>query len=83
MDTDSDPLEILTRVPNDMEAALIVNALQECGLRAMAAGGFTAGFQAEAPGDVQVYVLKSTLEQARQVLAEWKRSAAEDPFAGM
>jgi hypothetical protein len=81
MDTDSDPLEILTRVPNDMEAALIVNALQECGLRAMAAGGFTAGFQAEAPGDVQVYVLKSTLEQARQVLAEWKRSVAEDPLS--
>ena len=31
-------------------------------------GGFTAGFRAEAPGDVQIIVRQADLEQARRAL---------------
>lgn len=60
----------LMRVPNDMQAAIIVNALANHGLRATATGGYTAGLRAEAPGDVQIYVRQEDLEMARQILAE-------------
>jgi tRNA G26 N,N-dimethylase Trm1 len=80
MDSHHDPLEILTRVANEMEAMIVVNALERCGIRAVATGGYTSGLKAEAPTDVQVRVLKSTLDEARQALTELRQSRADDPL---
>ena len=52
--------------------------IERCGIRAVATGGYTSGLQAEAPTDVQVCVLKSTLDEARQALAELRQSGADD-----
>lgn len=68
--TDHDAPVQLMRVPNDMQAAIIVNALANHGIHATATGGFIAGLRAEAPGDVQIYVRREDLETARQILAE-------------
>lgn len=68
----SEALAILIRVPSEIEAAPIVSALKAEGLSATMTGGFTAGFIAEAPGDVQVKVLESDLPKAQAVLEKFK-----------
>ncbi len=60
----------LTTVPTEQEAAMIVAALAARGVEAHAAGDFTAGFRAEAPGYVQIQVKAVDLPQARQALLE-------------
>ena len=70
MPTNEPDLETVIHVPNDMDAAIVVNLLQENGIQAVAEGGFTAGFQAEAPGDVAVRVKPSDLQAAQEILAE-------------
>ena len=71
--TNTDEPVQLMRVPNDMEAAIIVNALATHGIRATATGGFTAGLRAEAPGDVQIYVRGADAETAREILQQLRR----------
>ncbi len=44
--------------------------MDQCGIRAFAAGGYTAGFRAEAPGDVKILVKQADLDRARKALAE-------------
>ena len=70
MTTDPNNPEILARVPSDIEAATIVSALAERGINASTTGGYTAGFLAEAPGDINVIVRHEDFNQAKQVLAE-------------
>ena len=48
MASDPDELVELLRVSNEAEAAIIVNALADVGIRALATGGFTSGFKASA-----------------------------------
>ena len=55
---------------NDVEAAAIVGALNHLGVTAIAVGGYTSGFQAEAPGDVQVLVSEADFDRARRILLE-------------
>lgn len=64
----------LTSVPNDIEAAVIVAALSAEGIEAMATGGFTAGFVAEAPGSVQITVKQEDLSRALQVLDQFEEN---------
>lgn len=70
MSDDPNAPEVLASVPNDIEAAAIVAALEAEGIGASATGGYTAGFRAEAPGDVNVIVRRHELQRAKQVLAE-------------
>jgi len=77
MTADPMRLETLAWLANEFEAALIVNALEEQGIRATAVGGYTSGFRAEAPGGVRVVVTRGDLERAREVLAEARREPAE------
>ena len=56
---------------------MIVNALADRGIRAEAVGGFTAGFKAEAPGEVSVVVGQADAARARKALAEIRREFAE------
>ena len=51
-----------------MEAAIIVNSLAAAEIEATVAGTFTAGFLAEAPGDVSVMIRAEDLTRARQLL---------------
>lgn len=77
MMTDPNNPEVLIAVPTDVEATAIVTALAERGVQASTTGGFTAGFRAEAPGQVSVIVRHSDLAQAKHELAEIKIEIAE------
>jgi nitrogen regulatory protein PII-like uncharacterized protein len=48
----------------------VVAALERAGVRAVATGGFTAEFRAEAPGQVKVMVAEDDLERARAILKD-------------
>ena len=55
---------------SEVAASILVSVLQDEGIKAIATGGFTAGFRAEAPGMVRVQTLERDAERARQILAE-------------
>ena len=73
MTTDPNNPETLTSVHSDVEAAAIVNMLAAHGFEASTTGGYTAGFRAEAPGDVHVIVRHKDLEPARELLAKFQQ----------
>lgn len=54
---------------DDYDASIIVGRLRTEGINAVAVGGYTSGFQVEAPGYVDVVVPRSELAKAKQVLA--------------
>lgn len=70
--TPTDPMspEVLVSVPDELEAAAIVGALGEQGIRARTVGGYTSGFRAEAPGMVKVIVGRGDLARAKLLLAD-------------
>lgn len=70
MTADPDAPEVVVAVPTDIEAATIVAALAARGVEASTTGGYTAGFRAEAPGEVQVIVKQSDLTRARLMLQQ-------------
>lgn len=65
-----DHVALLTSVPNEMEAGIIVGALEGRGIKATMTGTFTSGFRAEAPGWVQVLVSEEDLPAAKEILEE-------------
>jgi hypothetical protein len=74
MNSDLQSPQVLCRTANEAEAAVIVAALAEKGVLAMAVGGFTAGFIAEAPGDVSIMVSQGDLPVAQKALHEFRQS---------
>ena len=70
MPTDLNEPAVVARVANEIEAAPIVALLAQHGIDASTTGGFTAGFRAEAPGEVCVIVRYGELPRARQLLAD-------------
>ena len=71
---DMDNAKLVTVAERAMEssALILVAVLKDAGIRAIATGGFTAGFRAEAPGVVKVQTFEADAERARQVIAEIK-----------
>ena len=67
-----DQLIKLASVPSEADAAPIIAALKEDGIPATMTGGFTAGFIAEAPGDIQINILEKDLEKAAKVLRRFE-----------
>ncbi len=61
----------LTSVPTETDAAPIVATLTEHGISASMTGGFTAGFIAEAPGDIQIKIFEKDVKRAKEVLREF------------
>ena len=59
---------VLTSVPSEAQAAMIVAALEREGIKAHAQGSLTSGFRAEAPGNVQLLVRQADLARARTLL---------------
>jgi hypothetical protein len=58
----------VTSLPNELEAGVVVAALEEAGIKATMSGTFTAGFRAEAPGQVQILVAAEDEAKAREVI---------------
>ncbi len=77
MTTDPHNPEVLTRVRTEVEAAALVTALAARGIEAFTTGSYTAGFRAEAPGEVQVLVRREDLARAQQTLAEIEQDQTE------
>ena len=71
-------VEVATR-PTETEATILVSVLKDAGIKAVAMGGFTAGFRAEAPGWVSVKTFEKDAQRAKQVLSELKMHPAEWP----
>ena len=72
MKHDPDKPVILDSTPTEAEAAMIVAALRDAGIRCQTQGALTAGFRAEAPGDVGILVRMADLERARVLLKEFR-----------
>jgi hypothetical protein len=72
-----EPAELLTSTPTEVEASIIIAALEEEGIRATMTGQYTAGFRAEAPGWVQILVAAEDLPRANEVLAQVQRDNAD------
>jgi hypothetical protein len=75
-----DPVHIkpLTSTALEMDAGIIVAALEENGIQATLSGAATAGFRAEAPGSVQVLVAEEDLPRAQMVLEEVRRNHGDE-----
>jgi cyclic pyranopterin phosphate synthase len=69
MTTSTDNLVTLKTVPTDLEGRMIASALSANGVEAQVTGEFTAGFRAEAPGQVRVVVRSEDLDRAQEILA--------------
>jgi hypothetical protein len=76
MSTDPSELVVLVSVPNEIEAAAVAAALEQNGIQTIIAGGYTSGFKAEAPGDVNVLVKQSDADRAKQALREIRERGA-------
>jgi len=77
MTSDPNRPEVLLSAANEIEAAAMATALAEYGVEAFAAGGYTSGFKAEAPGNVNILVKHADLDRAREALAEIRRQQDE------
>lgn len=77
MNTDPNSPEKLVTVPTDIEAGALITALAAYGVEANSTGGYTAGFRAEAPGSVQIWVRRQDLEKARAALEKIDQSSEE------
>ncbi len=77
MTADPNRPEKLLSVRTEIEATAIVTALAEYDVEAFAAGGYTAGFRAEAPGYVTVLVKHADLDRAKQAVAEIRRQQGD------
>ena len=78
MTVDPNNPEVLTSVPNEIEAMSLVTALSGYGIEASTTGSFTSGFRAEAPGQVQVIVKHADLDRAKDALADIIQSNREE-----
>ena len=72
MTQDPDSPTVVYRAATNIEAGALVAALEVEGIEATVTGTYTAGFQAEAPGDVQVVVRQSQAEKAAALIEKWK-----------
>jgi hypothetical protein len=68
MTTSTETLVTLSELSTDMEASMIIAALEREGIEAFMKGEFTAGFRAEAPSWPKVEVRESDYERARAIL---------------
>lgn len=75
MTTDPNSPTIVYSAENAIEAAAIVTALEAEGIETTTTGSYTSGFQAEAPGTVQVVVRRSQAEKAHTILARLEEEA--------
>lgn len=68
---------VLAVVATELEAELILEALDERGIRAQKAGQLTAGFKAEAPGGVRILVRQQDAGPALAALREYQKAKSD------
>ncbi|MFV0443752.1 MAG: DUF2007 domain-containing protein [Planctomycetaceae bacterium] len=73
-----DNLVLLTSVPHELEAGMIVAALVQAGIKACLTGQHTSGFRADAPGEVRVLVFEDDLKRAAELLQEIQAVPGQD-----
>lgn len=78
MADDPNQLAVLTTVPTETHAALIIAALDERGVQAQTTGELTSAFRAEAPGGVRIVVRQADLERAREALRDIEARLTDD-----
>ncbi len=79
MTLEHDTLATVATVASELEGQLLVNILNEHGIRAVATGGYMSQFRAEAPGMVRVLVTQDNLSTANSILAERKEQHFPQP----
>ncbi|MCI0493093.1 MAG: DUF2007 domain-containing protein [Planctomycetes bacterium] len=67
-----EPSELLTSTPTEMEASIIVAALEEEGIHSTTTGEYTAELRVGVPGWVQILVRDEDLARAQEVLEQVK-----------
>ena len=70
-------LEALARFPNEAEAMVIVNVLEEEGITTTLTDVNTASFLVGAPGMVSVMIRREDADRARQFLDEMRRAESD------
>ncbi len=75
MTSDPNSPTVVYSAENAIEAGAIATALEAEGIETTTTGSYTSGFQAEAPGTVQVVVRQSQAEKARTILDRLEREA--------
>ena len=77
----------LTEVYTNMEAAMIVAALETHGIESHLTGEYTSEFRAEVPGHVEILVNDADLARAQQVLSNFGNQGdaetTEDDHSGL
>ena len=73
----SDRLVLLDSTPTEMEAGVVVAALEHEGIQATMTGTHTAGFRAEAPGWVKILVAEKDLARAQTILDQLRQENDE------
>ncbi len=68
--SDNESLVTVAERADEMSATILVSVLEDAGIKAVATGGFTSGFRAEAPGMVKVQTFEKDAERAKQVISE-------------
>lgn len=59
---------VVATAPNELEAGVMVAALEEAGIKSTMSGADTADFRVGVPGDVQILVAKEDEARAREVI---------------
>ncbi len=83
MSKDAEDPVLVTSAPNEMEAGIIVGALESAGIKATMSGVYTAGFRAEAPGWVQILVNPEDFERAKQIVVEARGAGDETDWSNV
>lgn len=68
MSTDPQSPVVVAEAADELQANVILGALEAAGIHAKMVGEFTAGFRAEAPGMVQILVRQEDAEKAKSLL---------------
>ncbi|MEM1356000.1 MAG: DUF2007 domain-containing protein [Planctomycetota bacterium] len=77
MDENDDKVVTLVFLPTEIEATALAQELTRAGIEAQASGLLTAGFRAEAPGQVKVLVHERDLARAKELLDDYLASKQE------
>ena len=75
---DATKLVTVAERTSEVSATILVSVLKDAGIRAVATGGFTSGFRAEAPGMVKVQTLEADADRARQIISEIKMEPMQE-----
>lgn len=79
--TEHPDIKVLTTAATEPEAGIIVAMLRDDGIETQASGVLSSNLRTEAPGQVQILVQTDDLEQARKVLAEFRRGRDDIDWA--